>query len=376
MPRHRRTRARVISAAGLAVGVHAIVVVLLVASGFFARVQAGRDLLLVAGEPRQSKESEEPLEIESLVQDVDRPEQPTEQEKDKKKQEEATKIEGQVVDIARPAIEQAPEQTRFLAEYDSQVQREQKGPAGREQAGSSQPTTPVPPQAPQRAQRTQIGVGAGARPGPLAMRTPEQAREEHQFKELGPDGTLAGPARPQTPSLLPGGGASSSARPSLLATPDVLQRAIGRGAGSPDYLGNLDESDSTAVNAKKWKYASFFNRVKRAVGDEWHPDTVFLRHDPSGNIYGVKDRMTVLRVQLKADGRLHGLSIVQASGVAFLDDEAMSAFKRAQPFPNPPPPLVEGDGLITFKFGFIFELGGKTSFKYWRYNNQGDDAKE
>ena len=31
------------------------------------------------------------------------------------------------------------------------------------------------------------------------------------------------------------------------------------------------------------------------MAGEWHPDTEYLKHDPSGNIYGIKDRVTVLR---------------------------------------------------------------------------------
>ena len=66
-----------------------------------------------------------------------------------------------------------------------------------------------------------------------------------------------------------------------------------------DYLHDLDDGESTALNAKKWMHAPFFNRLKEAVAEEWHPDLVYLRHDPSGNVYGAKDRVSVLRVTLK-----------------------------------------------------------------------------
>src|SRR2546426_9258391 len=42
-----------------------------------------------------------------------------------------------------------------------------------------------------------------------------------------------------------------------------------------------------------------------------HPDTVYVRHDPSGNIYGVKDRVTVLRVNLKPDGRIATVDVLR-----------------------------------------------------------------
>jgi TonB family protein len=162
-------------------------------------------------------------------------------------------------------------------------------------------------------------------------------------------------------------GRPGEAHPDLQPTDEMLNRAIARGSGSPDWLRDVDDGESTALNAKKFKYASFFNRVKRAVAQEWHPDVVYVRHDPSGNVYGNKDRVTVVRVHLRPDGTLASTTLLQTSGVEFLDEEGRDAFQRAQPFPNPPPQLVEADGLIHFNFGFIFELSGRTSFKVLRY---------
>jgi TonB family protein len=155
--------------------------------------------------------------------------------------------------------------------------------------------------------------------------------------------------------------------PRLAVTPEMLQRAIGAGSGSMDYLKDLEDGESTALNAKKFKFAAFFNRVKRAVAQEWNPTAIYLRNDPSGNVYGVKDRITVLRVHLAPDGRLVGSNVIQSSGVGFLDDEAQDAFRRAQPYANPPKDLLESDGQVHFTFAFIFELSGHTSFKVYKY---------
>jgi TonB family protein len=147
----------------------------------------------------------------------------------------------------------------------------------------------------------------------------------------------------------------------------MLEKAIGKGSGSPDYLKDVDDGESTALNAKRFKHAAFFNRVKRAVAHEWHPEVVYERHDPSGNVYGVKDRVTVLRLHLQPDGKLAAWSILQSSGVDFLDDEAIDAFRKAAPFPNPPKALVDPDGQIHFTFAFIFELSGRGSVKVFKY---------
>ena len=56
----------------------------------------------------------------------------------------------------------------------------------------------------------------------------------------------------------------------------------------------------------------------------------------------------------------------KSSGVEFLDDEAVAAFERAQPFPNPPPGLVD-HGEVHFTFGFFLEPGrGGSGFKVYR----------
>src|SRR5690606_37288437 len=111
--------------------------------------------------------------------------------------------------------------------------------------------------------------------------------------------------------------------------------------------------------------AGFFNHMKRQVAQSWHPDVVRIRRDPTGNVYGNRDRVTILQVSLTPTGAVSRIHVLQLSGVGFLDDEAERAFRAAQPFPNPPSGLVDGDSnLITFSFGFHFQIGGSRSS--WR----------
>lgn len=400
--RRRSTPQRIAAAAVLALLVHALGGVAIYRAGVF-RLAA----LPPAGPAQEVETAEIELSpgpgasIESLVERLDQPDEPTPQELEQRKEEEKTKAEGQVVDIARPAVEERPDKARFLAEYDSRVDRETKGPSGRWQAGSPQPPSPPAPAQPPSSSSSSSSPGpaparagqAGApeRLGPLAMRVPGRPSPQaapgaqgERAPEAGPsglqvpgeDGTISRGAE-QDPgaagaggrrAVPGGGGAPGRHAPNLLAA-EPLERALGLGAGSMDHLPDLTDGESTALSAKKWKFASFFNRVKRAVGDEWHPDTVYVRHDPSGNIYGVKDRVTVLRVHLRPDGKLDGMDLLQSCGVGFLDEEAMAAFRRAQPFMNPPPQLREADGLIHFSFAFIFELSGsaRPSLKVFKY---------
>ncbi|MDP6946550.1 MAG: energy transducer TonB, partial [Myxococcota bacterium] len=84
-------------------------------------------------------------------------------------------------------------------------------------------------------------------------------------------------------------------------------------------------------------------------------------------VYGVKDRYTVLRVTLDEAGHLRNLLTMKDSGLDFLDAEALSAFRRAQPFPNPPKGLANELGRVVFQFGFYFEISsGKHRFQWKR----------
>ena len=129
----------------------------------------------------------------------------------------------------------------------------------------------------------------------------------------------------------------------------------------------IDDGDETALNAKKWRFASFFNRLKRQVAEHWHPEEVYRQRDPTGMIYGRKNRYTALRIQLKPDGRLSNVAVEQPSGLDFLDDTTIEAFREAAPFPNPPHQLIESNGLINFGFGFLFDLNGPPEMRWFKY---------
>jgi TonB family protein len=395
--RRKNWAARALVAALIALVAHVVAIALFVAfAGDIAAPLASGPRMVTASPETQAAEDDRPMEIETLVNDLDRPDEKSAAEKKReeeaKKEEEDKSAKGQVVDLAKPSIEERPDRANFVSEYDSKVDHETKGAHGRDHAGAKEAASmPAPPPSQQSEPppgRPDVKPG---RPGPLAMRELErraQSGQDGTFDEARErDGEMRRPgqrsegstqaARPQEapgqngssepPGL--GGKRAAEARPNLNLNPstDALQKAIGRGAGSMDYLKDVDDGESTALNSKKWVHAAFFNRIKRQVADAWHPEVVYLQHDPQGNVYGVKDRVTVLRVHLKPDGHLASWTVLQSSGVDFLDDEAIHSFQKAQPFPNPPKALVESDGLIHFNFAFIFELSGRTNFKVFKY---------
>jgi TonB family protein len=310
-----------------------------------------------------------------------------------RKPEEDPDVRGQVVDMAAPAVEIRPDDARFLSEHDIKVLKETKGPTGREEAGAARPSVQQPPQrptavAPKPSPPSQQGASSG--PAAMAMRESTPGKQTpgavDGMEKKGEGGTIAprgdgaqekvdGPQASQG-NKTPGGekpgekGSGVSPQPTLAElrpSEEMIARSVG--AGSSDYLKDVDEGAEGLVNTARWKYATFFNRVKGQVRDNWHPDHAYALRDPTGQIYGHKNRYTVLKVSLAPDGKLHDLVIEKPCGVEFLDDEALTAFRAAEPFPNPPPGLVDKDSnLITFRFGFYFEIQGPPTFKILRYN--------
>jgi TonB family protein len=116
---------------------------------------------------------------------------------------------------------------------------------------------------------------------------------------------------------------------------------------------------STSAKDRERKYEAYFQQVKKMVGRHWDPNAPLRQHDPTGTIYGGRDRYTILEVTLGADGMVKDLKVRRPSGVDFLDEAAIGAFRRAQPLPAPPAGLLGEDGTVSFPFGFYLETGGR-----------------
>jgi TonB family protein len=313
-----------------------------------------------------------------IIADLDRQAEKKKAE-EVKKEVESINPHGQVVDVPAPREEKRPDDARFVSEHDATVPKEskkygkfdEKARQGDATGGAeeSKPQSRAQPQVDRRLamrepQLSRPGRQSGAQ---APERTGEQLGERYGAPTPGapaPDGVV-----PQLGKMFrspPGGGAQGGGAPALMPSEQQMARAIG--SGSQDALKDVDDGEETALNSKRWKFASFFNRVKRQVADHWHPEEAYRRGDPTGSVYGSKNRLTVLRVQLKPDGSLANVALEQPSGVEFLDDEAIEAFKQAQPFPNPPLQLLD-QGVINFRFGFLFELSGAPRMKLFRYND-------
>jgi TonB family protein len=290
------------------------------------------------------------------------------------------KVEGQVVDVAPSKNATPPKDSRFVAEHNSTVEKETRSRharpgyentlptpsdpragqqaaagAGREAGAAAGGKSPGQPSRagslapPSQASRDRLALRSDARgdvrppdprngergkPGPLALLSPPTG-EAGQSADAGRDG-------------LPGG---AQLRPSA-ASYDRLA-----GGPAPDRLDGVEEGEGTYLNTREWKYASYFNRIKQAVATQWDPNGALIKRDPTGQRYAYKDRLTVLTVKLDGKGSLKDVHVQRSSGVDFLDITAVEAFRKAQPFVNPPGGLADEHGEIAFVFGFYLEVG-------------------
>lgn len=228
-----------------------------------------------------------------------------------------------------------------------------------------------------------LGSGAGAARPSTAPRKVERSakgektRNEERLDELFAEAAPAVEVPRPGPETDTGEGKAAETRESSSAesvenletiVPDIYSEELlaASGGGSIDYLDGIEEGEKTLLNRKRSSYADFFERVKVGVSQHWDPVRVYRRRDPHGKVYGVQDRLTVLRVSLRGNGSIVELLVEESSGLDFMDDEALRAFKKAGPFPNPPEGLKGKDGLIRFSFGFYFEITTR-KFRAFRY---------
>lgn len=314
-----------------------------------------------------------------------------------KPEEKKEKLEGQIVDVPPTADDRAPEDARYLSEHDTRVERETRS---RNQSqfyrnSMNEPATTSPGNVkgdvpPQQARALEIGP---KRPSPAkksqgkaeepTLELPRVPRRDRLALKLDPD---AGQLRNQSETeemegngdrlrLSPGstgdepaeaGTAPAPGAPALELVPQVGVLAKIAGAPANDALDDLEEGEGTFLNSREFKYASFFNRLKRGVSENWRPFDEYRRRDPTGNIYGFRSRVTVIQVTLNPDGSLKDVEVARSSGIDFLDREALAALQRAEPFPNPPKGLVGNEGQISFPFGFQVDFSGAVRMPFSR----------
>lgn len=143
--------------------------------------------------------------------------------------------------------------------------------------------------------------------------------------------------------------------PASLPAPTTGRLRAGDGfSATDDYLSDIAIGAETLLNAREFKYYSFYERVRERLTERWQ---VRLRDEfhrldlAQSTLNG--ELTTKVRVQLTPHGEIKRLTFLGKSGVDELDRAARDAFYQAAPFPNPPQGMMDEGSLVSIRWDFV-----------------------
>ena len=198
----------------------------------------------------------------------------------------------------------------------------------------------------------------------VEKQTVSKNRAEFQnSKKLAPPGKDSNSKKISLSSLAPKLGSKNAFDPSAMKQEDLqptdsAEAAAAGGSATQDYLKDVDQGLETLLNAREFKYYSYYNRIRRQLSQHWEPKVrvkMSQMFKQGRFLAAATDRVTKLIVVLDQKGNLVNVQMVKDSGVTDLDDAAIEAFQSAAPFPNPPQGIIEQDGTVKIRWDFVLE---------------------
>ncbi len=212
------------------------------------------------------------------------------------------------------------------------------------------PSPPPRPPAPARA------VEAPRAPAPrptLPAPTPPQAVAK---AEPAPEPMIkTSEPRPAVPESQPSQTApSQSAAPpppqvAVARPPDSMRRQPGGGGGLLGGGRGGVEGEPIPLDTPEPKYQDYFNKIRERIKSKW----TYPRQAGERGIEGE----LLIEFHIAKDGRLEFIALRNSSGVAILDDYAMTAVKLAQPFPPVPDEIAKQTLAINGQFKYQIVSG-------------------
>jgi TonB family protein len=137
-------------------------------------------------------------------------------------------------------------------------------------------------------------------------------------------------------------------RDQLKVTLSDLNKSMEADDGSIDYLPHVPRGDITVLNAKKFTYAAFFNRMKKVIRFHWDPlPALQAIGNPTSKI------SASFWIVLNGDGSLAGIDVLDSSGYPLWDAAAIKAVRKAAPFYNVPQALLDEEGKFGSRWTFV-----------------------
>ena len=122
-------------------------------------------------------------------------------------------------------------------------------------------------------------------------------------------------------------------------------------AAVENFVDRVKPGNQTALNAAASPFAAYLAEMHRSIHREFA-----MRFLPSlplvGGAFSDPTLVTRLEIIVNNDGSLHQVGVVRTSGFTPFDYGAWNAVTRAAPFPQPPKPILSGDGRVYLRWDF------------------------
>jgi protein TonB len=199
----------------------------------------------------------------------------------------------------------------------------------------------------------------GTIPQPKQPKTPKQPKETKTAKEKPKKEDVAKKPRElaSIPKELEKDSELSRKEQKEKKAPDLTKEQLFSAAprqssqqqrGSQELLGSRDidkKEDTVDFNTTEFKYISYFNKLKRQIEGVWNYPELSRVRGEQGELF--------LIFTIRRDGNLEDVKLINSSGYARLDDEAIRAIRIAAPFPPFPN-----------QWGSLEMLNVRASFRY------------
>ena len=253
-----------------------------------------------------------------------------------KKPEPEKKLTGQVVDLGPEDPEDTtppPENARYLSERNMRTDRET--------VKISRARTGSPGRRSSAGRDKQQSAGKPGKAGGEEAGTGGRERAERGLV----GGDAGEPVR--IASNFPPG----ISREDLKISISDLEYVLGADDGSIDYVPTAARGEVTSLNAQRFTYASYFNRMKKVIVFYWHPAPVARALHLEIGVY-----RSELELIINSDGTLESVEVIRSSGYPGLDAAAIKGIRKAAPFFKVPPGLLDSDGKFFSRWGFHFHV--------------------
>lgn len=123
-----------------------------------------------------------------------------------------------------------------------------------------------------------------------------------------------------------------------------------------EFVPGVEVGEFTALNTDQFTYYSFFARINEQVRNRWVAgirNYVGSLSQKDQAQLARMDRETVIEIMLTSEGEFSSSVLQHSSGDRTLDQTTIGAFRDAAPFLNPPKGMVEADGFVHLRYGFL-----------------------